>query len=247
MYHDHEDGCNLREFIMSRSRAVHGQTKWSACSARMLGSMRAKRLLKCLEDRPRKSKWDHNSTHGVPGYFITAEEQCRFYYKGKDGAGAVNKEDDRVCQALLCTDGERTEATGPPLEGTACGGQGTHWCKGGDCVPIEPTKWGGWQQGLCESACIADSVGFRVNKRQCLVLEGYDEDRHQCLGIDQYVSLCEDMVICGTRSCGGQRQTKNQYATQQCRQKSPIFRGASVGAQAPHDMTKPKEVRRGRI
>ena len=36
--------------------------------------------LGCLGDRPSKAQaglWDHNSTHGVPGYFITAEEQCK--------------------------------------------------------------------------------------------------------------------------------------------------------------------------
>ena len=36
--------------------------------------------LGCLGDRPSRAQaglWDHNSTHGVPGYFITAEEQCK--------------------------------------------------------------------------------------------------------------------------------------------------------------------------
>lgn len=243
MFHDHEQGCSWGEFIMSESRAVHGQTKWSACSARSLMSKRAKMLQTCLEDRPKKSVWDHNSTHGVPGYFIPAEEQCRFYFKGKQGAGVVNREDTNVCKSLYCTDGDKTEATGPPLEGTACGGQGTHWCKGGECLPIELAKWGAWEQGLCQSACIADSVGFRVNTRQCLVLDGYDEDEHQCVGIDHYVSLCEDLALCGTRSCGQQRMARVEYATQQCREQAPIFRGASVGAQAPHDPAKQSEVR----
>ena len=243
MYHDHLDGCSWGDFIMSESRAVYGQTKWSTCSAGRLKSKVSKMRLQCLEDRPKKSNWDHNSTHGVPGYFIPADEQCRFYFKGKEGAAAVNKEDEGVCQVLVCTDGDKSEKTGPPLEGTACGGQGTHWCKGGECLPLELAKWGGWQQGLCQSACIADSVGFRVNTRQCLVLDGYNEDEHQCVGIDHYVSLCEDMAICGTRSCGRQRTTRAQYATQQCRQQAPIFRGVSVGAQAPHDRNKPSEVR----
>ena len=98
-------------------------------------------------------------------------------------------------------------------------------------------------RGLCQSACIADSVGFRVNTRQCLVLDGYDEDQHQCVGIDHYVSLCEDLAICGTRSCGQQRMARVEYATRQCRKQAPIFRGASVGAQAPHDPANHSEVR----
>ena len=37
---------------------------------------------------------------------------------------------------------------GPPLEGTSCGGEGTHWCKNGECVPVQPAKWGGWKAGM---------------------------------------------------------------------------------------------------
>jgi hypothetical protein len=47
---------------------------------------------------------------GVPGNFISADEQCRFYHKGKDGAAAANKpKDENICQSLLCTDGEAIE------------------------------------------------------------------------------------------------------------------------------------------
>ena len=63
------------------------------------------------------------------------------------------------------------DVPGPPLEGTSCGGQGTHWCKGGSCVPITPFKWGGWNEGVCRSACLANSVGYRENTRQCLILQ----------------------------------------------------------------------------
>ena len=67
-----------------------------------------------MKDRPSKAPvWDHNATHGVPGYFIPANEQCRFYFKGKDGASAANDpEDTTLCVRLLCTDGDNTESTG---------------------------------------------------------------------------------------------------------------------------------------
>ena len=173
MFHDGEDGCDRDGYIMSRSRGVHGQTKWSKCSERTLASKRTEKKLKCLQDRPQKAPlWDHNSTNGVPGYFIPVEEQCKFYYKGKEGASAANDpRDPTLCQHLQCTDGQKTESTGPPLEGTSCGGDGTHWCREGTCVPVQPAKWGGWQEGLCQSACVAESVGYRENTRQCLILQ----------------------------------------------------------------------------
>ena len=98
MGHDGNVGCDWSEYIMSRSRADHGQTSWSSCSKASLASQSvqpaqsgsftsilagcrdAVSRLGCLGDRPSKAQaglWDHNSTHGVPGYFITAEEQCK--------------------------------------------------------------------------------------------------------------------------------------------------------------------------
>ena len=97
MGHDGSVGCDWSEYIMSRSRAVHGQTSWSSCSKASLASQSvqparpgactsilayrgAVSRLGCLGDRPSRAQaglWDHNSTHGVPGYFITAEEQCK--------------------------------------------------------------------------------------------------------------------------------------------------------------------------
>ena len=61
------------------------------------------------------------------------EEQCKFYYKGAEGSAAANDpRDPGLCDQLLCTDGVQVESTGPPLEGTSCGGKGTHWCREGE-------------------------------------------------------------------------------------------------------------------
>ena len=68
--------------------------------------------------------WDHNQTHGVPGYFFTADEQCRFFFKGLEGSGAA-EQDEAICQSLQCSNGQEVVETGPPLEGTSCGGEGT--------------------------------------------------------------------------------------------------------------------------
>ena len=69
----------------------------------------------------------------VPGYFYTAQEQCRFFYHGKEGADKANPENDPfICENLKCKQGDEEVNTGPPLEGTACGGQGTQWCRGGE-------------------------------------------------------------------------------------------------------------------
>ena len=38
MGHDGSVGCDWSEYIMSRSRAVHGQTSWSSCSKASLAS-----------------------------------------------------------------------------------------------------------------------------------------------------------------------------------------------------------------
>ena len=79
---------------------------------------------------------------------------------------------------------------GPPLEGTSCGGEGTHWCREGACVPVQVTghskdditsppvspvqaaRWSGWEAGDCSSGCLEDSVGARTSTRHCLVLRG---------------------------------------------------------------------------
>ena len=189
MSHDGDrDDCDWRGFIMSRTRGLHGQTQWSSCSQSILSSKTSTKRLKCLDDRPSTGPaWDHNNTHGVPGYFISADEQCRFHYKGKEGAAAANeKKDSNICQALLCTDGAAIEATGPPLEGTSCGGQGTHWCKEGNCVPVQPTRWSGWREGVCRSGCLVHSTGYREMTRTCLVLQGYETQPHTCVGADRW-------------------------------------------------------------
>ena len=80
---------------MSRSRGLHGP-------------------LAVRKYYPAKSEknsiapvWDHNNTHMVPGYFISEDEQCRFYHKGKQGAAAANEgKDKKICQSILCMEGE---------------------------------------------------------------------------------------------------------------------------------------------
>ena len=142
--------------------------------------------------------WDHNQTHGVPGYFFPADEQCRFYFKGVEGSGAA-EQDESICQSLQCSDGEAVVETGPPLEGTSCGGDGTQWCRAGQCVPVQGARWGGWRPGHCQSACVKHSMGVRLNTRDCVVLPGHEAGDLQCQGIQQYLSLCDDVAICGTR------------------------------------------------
>ena len=104
--------------------------------------------------------WDHNQTHGVPGYFFTADEQCRFFFKGLEGSGAA-EQDSSICQTLKCSDGKAVVETGPPLEGTSCGGAGTAWCRAGLCVPVQGASWGRWRPGSCRSACVKHSMGVR--------------------------------------------------------------------------------------
>ena len=141
--------------------------------------------------------WDHNQTHGVPGYFFTADEQCRFFFKGLEGSRAV-EQDSSICESLECSDGQEVVQTGPPLEGTSCGGAGTHWCRAGQCTPVQGARWGGWRRGQCRSACVKHSMGVRTHTRDCLVLPGH-ETGHQCSGVDQYISLCDDVALCGAR------------------------------------------------
>ena len=59
---------------------VSAATSHRAFTSILAGCRGAVSRLGCLGDRPSKAQaglWDHNSTHGVPGYFITAEEQCK--------------------------------------------------------------------------------------------------------------------------------------------------------------------------
>ena len=200
--------------------------------------------LKCLRDRPSQAAlWDHNKTHGVPGYFITAEEQCRFFYRGAEGARAV-EQDTEICSSLRCSDGRTEEETGPPLEGTSCGVRGgeAHWCKEGDCVPVQPARWQEWRGGQCQSACVKHGTGVRRYSRSCLLLPGY-ETGHQCPGIDQYLSLCDDVAICGTRSCGSARRTRVDIATERCGQLRPLQANDSyvMGSPAKHHQEKPEQ------
>ena len=181
------DHCDWSGFIMSRSRASHGQTEWSSCSKGILSCKKTNERLKCLTHHPIIALvWNHNNTHGVPGYFISADEQCRFYHKGKKGAASANeRKEANICQSLLCTDGEAKEPThtGPPLEGTSCGGEGTHWCKEGRCVPVQPARWSGWREGVCRSGCLVHSTGYKDITRTCMVLEGYEGET--CTGQDR--------------------------------------------------------------
>ena len=138
---------------------------WSPCSAEKI---RENKRLGCLADRPHllsQSQWDHSKTQQVPryfykfaflhflpffayshlqvpGYFYTAQEQCRFFYHGKEGADKANPENDPfICENLKCKQGDEEVNTGPPLEGTACGGQGTQWCRAVSSGYPNPTRY----------------------------------------------------------------------------------------------------------
>ena len=149
--------------------------------------------------------------------------------------------------------------TGSPLEGTSCGGEGTHWCKEGRCVPVQPTRWSGWREGVCRSGCLVHSMGYKDITRTCMVLEGYEgetctgQDRWEkekvCLVIHdlwRWIELCEDASICGVRSCADTRQTRTQQATAKCTDLAHFFPQINqrnpLGAPARHSDEKPAQV-----
>ena len=138
---------------------------------------------------------------------------------------------------------------GPPLEGTSCGGEGTHWCREGACVPVQVTGhskddlttsppvcaggavervgggglqlWvsGGQRGGQDQHQTLPRAQGVTLTPAwQWLQLEtpvARYEDTASCVGSSSSVSLCDDLAICGTRSCswaGGSRQTRRQVS-----------------------------------
>ena len=159
----------------------------------------------------------------VPGYFYTAQEQCRFFYHGKEGADKANPENDPfICENLKCKQGDEEVNTGPPLEGTACGGQGTQWCRGGECVEVQGSHWSLWRSGPCSSACTRRGTGARELSRTCLTLPGYEET--SCPEAPDFdVALCEDTALCGSRTVYGGRRTRAQLATLLCEQQAEVI------------------------
>ena len=110
----------------------------------------------------------------IPGYFITPQEQCRFFFAGKKDVNVANAPDDNTfCENLICSQGDMKDDAGPPLEGTLCGGDGGHWCREGTCVPIQPFRWSPWRSGPCTSACTVKGTGARDLVRHCERLPGY--------------------------------------------------------------------------
>ena len=159
----------------------------------------------------------------MPGYFYTAQEQCRFFYHGKEGADKANPENDPfICENLKCKQGDEEVNTGPPLEGTACGGQGTQWCRGGECVEVQGSHWSLWRSGPCSSACTRRGTGARELSRTCLTLPGYEET--SCPEAPDFdVALCEDTALCGSRTVYGGRRTRAQLATLLCEQQAEVI------------------------
>lgn len=230
--------------IMSRTRSVRGQTIWSPCSGQ---KVRENKRLVCLADRPHvlnsQLQWDHSKTQQVPGYFYTAQEQCRFFFHGKEGADIANPENDPLlCENLVCKQGEEEVNTGPPLEGTACGGEGTRWCRSGECVEVQGSRWSHWRSGPCSSACTQRGTGARKLFRTCLTLPGYPETN--CAdGPDFDVALCEDTALCGSRRSYGGRRTRAQLATLLCEQQAAFVNSLQADAlqssSAPHSDKEP--------
>ena len=131
-------------------------------------------------------------------------------------------------QVLVCSDGAGEEETGPPLEGTGCGGAGTHWCRAGRCVPVQGTRWADWQAGPCRSpaagptltnsadcrsGCLQHGTGARLLSRSCLALPGWQAD---CAGPRLATALCGDTAICHTRAGGRGRTSPAHWAAATC-------------------------------
>jgi len=236
----HDKGFIGDGFIMSTKRLERGQTSWSPQSGE---SIRQNHRLTCLSDRPiLPNHWDHNDTQLVPGYFYPADEQCRFFFHGKEASPAEEEEDDpERCQNLVCQHENDIQSTGPPLEGTSCGGEGTHWCRSGTCVPVQPFRWSPWRSGPCVSACTRDGTGTRKLTRQCLRLPGY-EDQDCGDESEEAVLLCQDTQLCGVRRTGG-RRTRAQLATLLCEQQAALLdtldRSTPKGQAIPYEEDKP--------
>ena len=229
--------------IMSSTRSGGGQTVWSPCSGE---KVRDNKRLVCLADRPHllsQSQWDHSKTQQVPGYFYTAQEQCRFFFRGKEGADISNPVDDPLlCENLICKQGDQRVNTGPPLEGTACGGEGTQWCRSGECVEVQGSHWSHWRSGPCRSACTKRGTGARELFRTCLTLPGFPET--DCGdGPDFDVALCGDTDLCGSPTAYGGRRTRAQLATLLCEQQAAFIDSKEIedfqASPAPHSAKEP--------
>ena len=124
--------------------------------------------------RPQTPVYEDFKSNPVPGYFITPQEQCRFFFAGKKNVDVANTPDDKTfCKNLMCSQAGMKDEAGPPLEGTLCGGDGGHWCREGACVPIQPFRWSHWRSGPCTSACTVKGTGARDLVRHCERLPGY--------------------------------------------------------------------------
>jgi len=241
MKHDGDDGCEDSSFIMAESNNNNnsGQTSWSSCSAEKLAKSDS---LECLMDRPSKGpKWEQNNTMGVPGHFITAEEQCKFYFHGIEEATVANSPaDNNFCNSMKCRKGNVVSETGPPLEGTSCGDDGARWCREGKCESIIGARWSVTKKSNCRSACLARSSGYSEIDRVCLVLDGFEDQ--ECEGPEKWVELCDDSHLCGTRSCASQRTSRTQAATSICEKQSrylPGRAGNTIGKPARYSPDRP--------
>jgi len=240
MKHDGDrNNCEYGRYIMAESRGSSGQTSWSTCSAEKLAESTT---LNCLYDRPGKvPKWEQNNTMGVPGHFITADEQCKFFFHGIEEATIANSPaDNNFCDLLKCRNGDNVQETGPPLEGTSCGDDGARWCRDGKCESIIGARWSVTKKSNCRSACLARSSGYSEIDRVCLTLDGFENK--ECEGPEKWVELCDDSHLCGTRSCNSQRTSRSQAANYLCEKQSrylPGLPGKIIGKPARHSPDRP--------
>ena len=113
----------------------------------------------------------------------------------------------------------------------------------GECVEVQPARWGEWRAGDCQSACLKHGTGVRLSTRDCLLLPGYEESQ-QCQGKARHISLCEDLAICGTRSCGSDRRDRVDIAMEVCQRLSSSGQeedGYVMGSPAKHNYKKPEQ------
>ncbi|CAB4053903.1 Mitochondrial import inner membrane translocase subunit TIM17-1,Mitochondrial import inner membrane translocase subunit Tim17-A,Probable mitochondrial import inner membrane translocase subunit Tim17 4,Mitochondrial import inner membrane translocase subunit TIM17,Probable mitochondrial import inner membrane translocase subunit Tim17 3,Probable mitochondrial import inner membrane translocase subunit Tim17 1,Mitochondrial import inner membrane translocase subunit Tim17-B,Probable mitochondrial import inner me len=161
------NNCPKDGFVMSGSRGTKGETSWSTCSATFLKSLN----MECLTDRqePIPSISDHNKYGNKPGYYWSADDQCRFLLQNKDAeADHTASNLDDICYSLKCrVSGKRGYwRSGPSLDGTRCDVKGKKICLHGKCVKdaggqisTSNPEWSSWKKGKCTSGCIIESEG----------------------------------------------------------------------------------------
>ncbi|XP_040583441.1 A disintegrin and metalloproteinase with thrombospondin motifs adt-2 [Lepeophtheirus salmonis] len=197
------NNCPKDGFVMSGSRGTKGETSWSTCSATFLKSLN----MECLTDRqePIPSISDHNKYGNKPGYYWSADDQCRFLLQNKDAeADHTASNLDDICYSLKCrVSGKRGYwRSGPSLDGTRCDVKGKKICLHGKCVKdaggqisTSNPEWSSWKKGKCTSGCIIESEGVRTKIRECQVPKPLPIET-RCPGTSRKVELCTNYPKC---------------------------------------------------